>query len=156
MSSINDVEANTPDDEWTPRRLERRMIEAIKVVEATTRRTGPAGARGYWPETYDLFQDEVGQVQQGTYLLGGNRIRFQATQAQMRRSDEALQWPKRHVQDLRVLKVFNAWLASKAYRLKWARVVKAHGWSLATADRCRDRAKAEIIQGLIAEGVRHQ
>ncbi|MFC5509330.1 hypothetical protein [Bosea massiliensis] len=151
--SIRDVEAEAGENDWTPRRLEQRLIEGAKVMHVTVSRVGPSGARGFWPESYPIFQDEFDRLQRVYPNETTGRAKLQATSAQIARADQALAWPKRYVANLHVLKVLNAWIASKAMRRSWAGVVKERGWSLATADRCRDRAKAEIIQGLRRDGV---
>ncbi|MBN9441124.1 hypothetical protein [Bosea sp. (in: a-proteobacteria)] len=165
--TIRDVEAEVGDHEWTPKRLERRLVEAAKVIEITVRRAGPSGARGFWPESYPLFQDEYGKFQRTYPPEKATRARLQATSAQIARADEALQWPKRYVADVRVLKVLLTWLRLKAEPRKrfdeeterWVSIswswlcANEMRWALATADRCRDRAKAEIIQGLRRDGV---
>ena len=142
--------------EWSRDRLKDRLIEGGRVMEMSVGRVGPGGARGFWPESYDLFQNEFDEVVRGYHSETPGRSRRMATSDQIKRADIALSWPKKYVSNLHIPKVLNAWITSKAKRIKWKKVVEARGWSLATADRCRDRALAEIIQGLQRDGVIHE
>lgn len=170
VATIRDVEAETPPHLWTKKRLERRLVEAVKVVQITVGRVGPAKARTFWPESFKLFQDAAGEVQRTYPPEQTKKPRLQATSAQIARSDEALAWPKRYVEDLFILRHLIAWLQLKAeprmrfddeverwVRVTWAwSCVNERGWALSTADRNRTHAITLIIQGLQREGVPHR
>ncbi|KAB0269005.1 DUF6362 family protein [Microvirga brassicacearum] len=157
VSTIRDPDDDVDEGEgWTKRKVENRLAEAIKVVQWTTGRVGPASVKGFWPEVVRNFGELVGAAGENTLLVDGNRIRFQATSAQVTRAEEAMMWPARYVTDRRILEVLNTWLACKAYRRPWRRIVEQRGWALATADRARARAVYQIITGLEAAKVNIQ
>ncbi len=150
-----DPEADIPATVWSPRKVENRMRAAAQMIQATVSRVGPGRVRGFWPEYFVAFSDEVGQVDNETHLIEKQTIKTRFSSYEIELGDEALEWPKRYVTDQRILLVFNAWVASQGYRVpRWRKWVKRWGWSLATADRCRDRAKREIVEGLIKDGVK--
>lgn len=142
---------------WDPRAVESRLIEAAVICGRTAGSIGPKQFGSNWPTTLHDFADLVAQAEGGQLDRNNaerNRIRFNATAAQVTRSDQAMAWAARYLEGHPGPRgVLQIWLLCKATRRKFVKECKKRGWSRATAYRARDKALSIIAIGLSRDGL---
>ena len=152
---------------WTPEAVEAEMIEAARWLWITAGRAGPQGfvcsrfhdaplslaehieMFGDVPERADL-DDERDEER--------DRERLHYRMLPARRIDQledALGWPARYVAPRRpdAARAVQCWIAARAVRTSFARLLRERGIPRQTAYRYRDRALREISVGLTLDRV---
>lgn len=143
-------------EEWDVEAIKDRLVEAIKLVQRTTRRAGPGGYGRAMPDyEYSGIDLWYQQTQEAWEREHGDRERnrptISATSNEIREADEALAWIPRFVPLEHVRRALNTWLLAKATRRPWKKVTKELGLVHRTAIARRDRALALIVYGLTIE-----
>ena len=77
---------------WTPEYVETRLIEAVAVIDQSTRRPGPKAYGNNWPDVLREFSDLVDSDAWENYLTTGKDSRIKPDAAAVSRADEALGW----------------------------------------------------------------
>lgn len=145
--SMSDALAAAGD--WTPDLVKAELAEAIKVVMRTVGRVGPRGYGSGMPTFLVDLDRELG----GWKPVEDPRRPPPA--AVISRADAVIRWPIEYLgawDGPRV--VLRIWLAAKATRRPWSRLLKAKGIPKTTAERARDKAFAVIAAGLNRDGVK--
>lgn len=137
---INEVHVPETDLYWTPKLVETRLLEAFKFAEKTAGRIGPKQYGSASPAP--LWEPGDHPLPKGEFVL-------MLSPAEVSRLEAALGWMAHYLRDEPgATNVAEAFVRGKLARLPWKKVVKRAGWSLATADRKRERAFSIIAQGL--------
>lgn len=145
-------------EEWDVEAVKDRLVEAIKLVQRTTRRAGPGGYGRAMPDyEYSGIDLWYQQTQEAWEREHGDRERnrpmISATSDEIREADEALAWIPRFVPLEHVRRALNTWLLAKATRRPWKKVTKELGLVHRTAIARRDRALALIVYGLTQQSL---
>lgn len=142
------------DSYWTPELVNERLIEAVRLVQRTAGRVGPASYGSTMPSYVYDWGDKLAQVETQELGKGRNRVVLGATAAQVSLMERAIWWPAQYVAEHEgLLRVLRTYLKAKALRLPFDRLCKEKGWSRATAYRQRDRSLAIIAMGLNRDAV---
>lgn len=140
------------DDFWTPKLVKEQLADAIRWVQRTGGRTGPAGMSTPMP-TFIYDADDI--AAQNELPKEENGARRPILPSTITRYEAVLYWPAVYLDDMpgprRVLRV---WMKAKATRQPFTQLCKARKWSRATANRALDKAIATIGVGLTRDGVR--
>lgn len=141
--------------DWTPDLVRERLEEAIKLVQRSAGRVGPAGYGSTMPDYMPEWGDLLIQVDAGNIHDDGNRIRLGATAAQVSAMERALRWPIEYLLPYdQPRKLLLSWMNCRAQRRPWSVHLKRQGIALATAKRQRSRALGLIAIGLTMDGVK--
>lgn len=119
--------------EWTPDLVKRRLSDAAEHVERMERRVDPRGSEPRRPD---------------------RRRRGGASAAEIRRAEQALEWPMRYLagrEDER--EVLSCWLWCEAKNQSFSYWFRSVANCRGTANRRRDKAFAIIADGLRADRV---
>jgi hypothetical protein len=151
-------------DLWVPKLVKNRLVESVKIINATTGRVGP---QGFGPSLPRFILDAAGRREGdgetpwwGWVEEGRPRRRFdpvRVTQAEA----EAL-WPWTYLKDvepprdsnLDLLTTLQMWIFCKVdRRITFEEACEVSGWSRGTAYRAVDRGASVIAQCLNRDGV---
>jgi hypothetical protein len=160
---------------WTPELVEARLKEAMRTVG---RVVGPVRPKGYGsampeytqPEDKERFQIELSLIREGKVdrLLADanarNRVKIQASVAEINRMEQALWWPSRYLTGTGHfhLETLNHWLACQYSPRQFAPKGKVtlrlpngvtNKVERQTAEKRLERARYIIATGLIGDGV---
>ena len=145
-------------DLWVPKLVRARLIEAVKIAQYTTGRTGPRGYGSGLPnELIAALGKPEGDGESSWWEMPGPehappKRSFGAKK--ISRMEEAISWTGRYLngQDgmRRVLCLF---LWCKVYRRSFEQEAKKRKWSCSTAYWRLDQALGRIAQGLNADRV---
>lgn len=75
--------------EWTPKLVKDAMVHAFEVLLDTSGQIGPDWFKNNWPEYRVSFEDEVGQIAQGTEKKTA-RVRVQRTAREITAMEKVL------------------------------------------------------------------
>lgn len=140
-----------PPDLWVPALVQKRLVEAARVILRTA---GPVGPRGYGS---GIPRDMLEALGAGENAEPDRRklMRINVSPRRVTLIGQAAHWPidylKEHDGARRVLALY---LNCRAYRRPFNAAVKAKKWSVRTAYRRRDEALRIIAQGLNRDRVR--
>ncbi len=139
-----------PPRAWTPEHVTARVVDAMKVADATAGRIGPKSFGSNWPSILREFVDYLGydlDNPAAPYYRDKRREfesrsvrRFSAEQLSM--SDEAIAWPARHLADRPLWSdAFVLWCHCAARGVDAAPILKAR---TDVASKMRDRYRREV------------
>lgn len=148
-------------DVWVPKTVEKRLIEAARLVERVSGSWKPKEFGNSMPVFQRDWTDWLAQLDEAGKDLSDVKIerdegpmRRGATSREISRMEAAICWPVEYLGEQpgprKVLAVF---LRCKAYRKPFDRACKRLGWPRATAYRARDKALSLIAQGLNRDAV---
>lgn len=139
---------------WTPKLVRKELEAAMRLIQRTAGRVGPAAYRSSMPAYSHDWWEQVIQAGEGNLYAGGNRIRLGASAAQVSRMERVMRWQ---------IVYLDAWpgprtglrlhLQHVAHGVPFSRLCRERGVPLATAKRARDKALSLISQGLDRDGV---
>ena len=152
-----------PVDQWSPKLVGERLVEAVRWARYSGGRVGPAGIGSGLPMMILTEEERIaefglpdGPDEEEEEKAARHRLRIQATPAQVSAYERALEWPTiylvpDHQDSARVLGI---WVRCKVYNMPFAEAVDRRKWlSRAMAYRYRDRALSIISVGLDKAGV---
>lgn len=143
--------------EWTPLLVKERLRTAAETMERMERRAGPKAYGASWVD-YLLFKnmDAFDRNARHQGLVEGTRgpdrrSRSGASSADIRRAEQALEWPMRYLADREdERRVLSTWLWCEATDRPWSHFCKEFG-GRGSASRKRDRGFSIIAAGLKAD-----
>ena len=138
--------------DWTKDDVVDRLVDGVKALHRSAGRVGPKEFGSVMPEVLVEWEDMLARVGNDD-AKDRNRVRLAVTPRQMRQAEEAMAWPREHVGDEKLRVALMTWLASKALRVSFTKLVKARGMAKTTAESRRDRAIALIVYGLMRSGI---
>lgn len=150
---------------WDPTLVKNAMVHAFEVLFDTTGQVGPDWFKNNWPEYRVSFEDEVGQIAQGTERQI-ERVRVQRTAREITIMEKVLigskgpdgqklpNWGK-YVEDApaarRALVTWCFWeIRGRHTEVECER----RGWAYSTFRRRRDDAAKKIASRLNQEGIK--
>lgn len=150
-------------DQWTPKLVGDRLIEAVRWARYSAGPVGPAGIRSGMPSVAmtleerfeegwgfpDFPDDEEVEARK-------QKLRIAPTPAQITAHLAALEWPARYLVPDRAgdARVLNLWVRCKVYSMSFSEAVDRRQYlSRAMAYRMRDRALSIISVALDRDGV---
>ena len=149
-------------DQWSPKLVGERLVEAVRWARYSGGRVGPAGIGSGLPMMILTEEERIAEFglpdgpDEEEEKAARHKLRIQATPAQVSAYERALEWPTiylvpDHQESARVL---GLWVRCKVYKLPFAEAVDRRKWlSRAMAYRYRDRALSIISVGLDKAGV---
>lgn len=150
-------------DQWSPKLVGERLIEAVRWARYSAGPVGPSGIRSGMPN-FSLSLEE--RLEEGWGLpdcpddeeveARKKKLRIATTPAQVTAYLAALEWPALYLVPDRAgdARVLNLWVRCRVYSLSFSEAVDRRQYlSRAMAYRMRDRALSVISVALDRDGV---
>lgn len=144
--------APVADGPWTKDDVVERLVDGVKALHRSAGRVGPKEFGSVMPEVLVEWEDMLARAGNDD-AKEKNRIRLAVTPRQMRLAEEAMAWPRQYVDEQKHRVALMTWLASKALRISFTKLLRARGMPKSTAELHRDRALAHIVVGLMRAGI---
>jgi len=149
-----------PDDVWTPKEVEKCLVEAVMWAQRSTPAVGPAGYRSGMPDPA-LSSDERAFLEWPDVTeLEAQPMWRSYSPKKVSQMERVLSWPMKYLGKIEeespiAYSTFKAWLHTKINKkAKFDQTCRQLGWSRATAYRNRDYILSRIAQGLTKDGIR--
>lgn len=149
-------------DQWTPKLVQERMVEAVRWAQYNAGPIGPSGVRGSMPSYAPTLEERLAEgwglpdgPDEEELKARGRVLRVMLSPEKISETLRVLEWPARflvpqHAGDARVL---GLWLRCKVLRLSFDEAVKRRRFlDRGIAYRMRDRALRIISVGLDRAG----
>ncbi len=153
-------------DLWVPKLVKARLVESVRIVNATAGPVGPAGYGSSLPrelvEAASRRQGDGETPWWGHTDEGARNVVRRFSPARVSQAEIEALWPYRYLRDapppagsdLEPLLALKTWLSCKLTRgVTFEEACKACRWARGTAYRAVDRALSVIAQGLNRDGV---
>lgn len=148
-------------EQWTPKLVRDRMIEAVRWARYNVGPTGPAAIRSTMPAYKPTLEDHLAEgwgfpERAEGAEEGENVVRLPLSPERVDEMVWVLDWCRLYLANERPgdAVILNLWLRCRVYRGRFEGALKARGFALSRqhAYRMRDRALSKIAQRLDSEG----
>lgn len=144
-------------DQWEPKIVRERLVEAVRWARYNAGQTGPSGIRSCMPAYVAGLEDHLESgwgLPETADPKEEKTLRVNLAPAKVTQILASLEWCAEYLRDHQGSAVWlNVWLRCKVYGGDFNRVAAARGVSRAHAYRLRDRGLSLIAQGLDSKGV---
>lgn len=150
-------------EQWTPKLVGDRLIDAVRWARYCAGSVGPAGIRSNMPAVALSLEDYLAEgwglpdgPDEEEKALRERSMRIAPTPKQITAHLAALEWPARYLVPDRAgdARVLNLWVRCKVYSRPFNEAIDRRQYlSRAMAYRMRDRALSVISVGLDRDGV---
>lgn len=150
-------------DQWSPKLVGERLIEAVRWARYSGGPVGPAGIKSGMPNVALTLEEYLAEgwglpdgPDEDEAKLRERKLRIAATPQKVSAHLAALEWPARYLVPERAgdARVLNLWVRCKVYGRPFNDAIDKRKYlSRAMAYRMRDRALSVISVGLDRDGV---
>ena len=137
----------TAQDHWTPLLVQDAAVSAVKWLDDAVGRVGPKGFRSALPRWVPTLEERIAEGWGPPEPDDEDpRLQLVASPEEIARHHFALSWVALYLRpiDVEMARATNAWLAAKARRRSFPRIVKERGLRRTYAYTLKDRGLSVI------------